>query len=141
MIRPVYTVYSSVLYQLSSSHSCVLEKTLNILYFSLPAMHLFGLNWQLQQTENDTFENGKVNSEVVPTHTVYVPAGDNGKKLQPTFNTVCNCLPFIIFFCEILFTTTHYHICFVEKPINPVINAIIFLAGLICGNPQSNTVK
>ncbi|KAL0594295.1 Teneurin-3 [Plecturocebus cupreus] len=23
------------------------------------AMHLFGLNWQLQQTENDTFENGK----------------------------------------------------------------------------------
>ncbi|XP_075053488.1 teneurin-3 isoform X12 [Mixophyes fleayi] len=43
------------------------------------AMHLFGLNWQLQQTENDTFENGKANSEVVPTHTVYVPAGDNGK--------------------------------------------------------------
>uniref|UniRef100_A0A6I8R6T6 Teneurin-3 n=1 Tax=Xenopus tropicalis TaxID=8364 RepID=A0A6I8R6T6_XENTR len=45
------------------------------------AMHLFGLNWQLQQTENDTFENGKVNSEVVPTHTVYIPSGDNGKSV------------------------------------------------------------
>ncbi|XP_063776753.1 teneurin-3 isoform X13 [Pseudophryne corroboree] len=43
------------------------------------AMHLFGLNWQLQQTENDTFENGKANSDMVPTHTVYVPPGDNGK--------------------------------------------------------------
>ena len=43
------------------------------------AMHLFGLNWQLQQTENDTFENGKVNSDTVPTHPVTVPAGENGK--------------------------------------------------------------
>ncbi|XP_018431727.1 PREDICTED: teneurin-3 [Nanorana parkeri] len=43
------------------------------------AMHLFGLNWQLQQTENDTFENGKVNSDVVPTHTVNVPSSDSGK--------------------------------------------------------------
>lgn len=42
-------------------------------------MHLFGLNWQLQQTENDTFENGKVNSDTVPTHPVTVPAGDSGK--------------------------------------------------------------
>lgn len=42
-------------------------------------MHLFGLNWQLQQTENDTFENGKVNSDTVPTHPVTVPAGENGK--------------------------------------------------------------
>ncbi|KAK9398972.1 teneurin-3-like [Crotalus adamanteus] len=43
------------------------------------AMHLFGLNWQLQQTENDTFENGKVNSDTVPTHTVSLPSGENGK--------------------------------------------------------------
>ncbi|KAM9329351.1 teneurin-3 isoform 7-T7 [Gastrophryne carolinensis] len=43
------------------------------------AMHLFGLNWQLQQTENDTFENGKVNSDAVPTHSVNVPSGDIGK--------------------------------------------------------------
>lgn len=42
-------------------------------------MHLFGLNWQLQQTENDTFENGKVNSDTVPTHTVSLPSGENGK--------------------------------------------------------------
>lgn len=42
-------------------------------------MHLFGLNWQLQQTENDTFENGKVNADAVPTHTVALPAGDSGK--------------------------------------------------------------
>lgn len=48
--------------------------------YSLPsAMHLFGLNWQLQQTENDTFENGKVNSDTMPTNTVQLPSGDNGK--------------------------------------------------------------
>ena len=51
----------------------------NKLYPLPPAMHLFGLNWQLQQTENDTFENGKVNSNTVPTHPVTVPAGENGK--------------------------------------------------------------
>lgn len=43
-------------------------------------MHLFGLNWQLQQTENDTFENGKVNSDAMPTNTVSLPSGDNGKR-------------------------------------------------------------
>lgn len=43
-------------------------------------MHLFGLNWQLQQTENDTFENGKVNSDTMPTNTVSLPSGDNGKR-------------------------------------------------------------
>lgn len=49
-------------------------------------MHLFGLNWQLQQTENDTFENGKVNSDIVPTHTVSLPPGENGKSV-PNFYT------------------------------------------------------
>ncbi|XP_069055316.1 teneurin-3 isoform X5 [Pleurodeles waltl] len=44
------------------------------------AMHLFGLNWQLQQTENDTFENGKVNSDIIPTNTFSSPSGDNGKQ-------------------------------------------------------------
>ncbi|ERE88158.1 teneurin-3 isoform 1 [Cricetulus griseus] len=43
------------------------------------AMHLFGLNWHLQQTENDTFENGKVNSDIMPTNTVSLPPSDNGK--------------------------------------------------------------
>ncbi|MBZ3885879.1 Teneurin-3 [Sciurus carolinensis] len=47
--------------------------------YSRQAMHLFGLNWQLQQTENDTFENGKVNSDTMPTNTVSLPSGDNGK--------------------------------------------------------------
>ncbi|KAG8508352.1 Teneurin-3 [Galemys pyrenaicus] len=45
----------------------------------LNTMHLFGLNWQLQQSENDTFENGKVNSDTMPTNTVSLPSGDNGK--------------------------------------------------------------
>lgn len=54
-------------------------KASNNLYPLPPAMHLFGLNWQLQQTENDTFENGKVNSDTLPTHPVTVPAGDSGK--------------------------------------------------------------
>lgn len=43
-------------------------------------MHLFGLNWHLQQTENDTFENGKVNADLMPTNTVSLPSGDNGKR-------------------------------------------------------------
>lgn len=52
-------------------------------------MHLFGLNWQLQQTENDTFENGKVNSDTVPTHTVALPSGDSGKAES---RVACVCL-------------------------------------------------
>lgn len=56
------------------------SRPLNNLYSLPPAMHLFGLNWQLQQTENDTFENGKVNSDTMPTNTVSLPSGDNGKR-------------------------------------------------------------
>ncbi|KAH0507757.1 Teneurin-3 [Microtus ochrogaster] len=51
-------------------------------YYSMAecvTMHLFGLNWHLQQTENDTFENGKVNADLMPTNTVSLPSGDNGK--------------------------------------------------------------
>lgn len=55
------------------------RRPLNNMYSLPPAMHLFGLNWQLQQTENDTFENGKVNSDTMPTNTVSLPSGDNGK--------------------------------------------------------------
>uniref|UniRef100_A0A8D0L4Z0 Teneurin-3 n=1 Tax=Sphenodon punctatus TaxID=8508 RepID=A0A8D0L4Z0_SPHPU len=51
------------------------------------AMHLFGLNWQLQQTENDTFENGKVNSDTMPTNTVSLPSGENGGFAQEN-NTI-----------------------------------------------------
>lgn len=56
------------------------QQTLNNLCSLPSAMHLFGLNWQLQQTENDTFENGKVNSDTMPTNTVSLPSGDNGKR-------------------------------------------------------------
>lgn len=56
------------------------SRPLNNVCFLPPAMHLFGLNWQLQQTENDTFENGKVNSDAMPTNTVSLPSGDNGKR-------------------------------------------------------------
>lgn len=56
------------------------QQTFKQLVFLPPAMHLFGLNWQLQQTENDTFENGKVNSDTMPTNTVSLPSGDNGKR-------------------------------------------------------------
>ncbi|XP_067838635.1 teneurin-3 isoform X6 [Heptranchias perlo] len=43
------------------------------------AMHLLGLNWQLQQIENYTFENGKVKTETSPTNAATSTSGDNGK--------------------------------------------------------------
>ncbi|XP_058883492.1 teneurin-3-like isoform X4 [Acipenser ruthenus] len=43
------------------------------------AMNLFGLNWQLKETENYTFENGQVKSEATPTNAITVLSGDNGK--------------------------------------------------------------
>ncbi|XP_005989547.1 teneurin-3 [Latimeria chalumnae] len=42
------------------------------------AMHLFGLNWQLQQTD-DTFENGKVKVDAAPTNTVTLSSSDSEK--------------------------------------------------------------
>ncbi|XP_041115150.1 teneurin-3-like isoform X17 [Polyodon spathula] len=43
------------------------------------AMNLFGLNWQLKETENYTFENGQVKSVATPTNAITVLSGDNGK--------------------------------------------------------------
>ncbi|XP_060691053.1 teneurin-3 isoform X2 [Hemiscyllium ocellatum] len=43
------------------------------------AMHLLGLNWQLQQVENYMFENGKVKTESSPTNAVTSTSGDSGK--------------------------------------------------------------
>ncbi|XP_028657968.1 teneurin-3 isoform X8 [Erpetoichthys calabaricus] len=43
------------------------------------AMHLFGLDWQLQETENYTFENGQVKSAATPTKSVTLLTSDNGK--------------------------------------------------------------
>ncbi|XP_015201112.2 teneurin-3 isoform X13 [Lepisosteus oculatus] len=52
---------------------------LSILLSYCIAMHLFGLNWQLQDTENYTFENGQVKSDATPTNAVTVLTSDNGK--------------------------------------------------------------
>ncbi|MGH0164071.1 UNVERIFIED_CONTAM: hypothetical protein FKN15_046416 [Acipenser sinensis] len=43
------------------------------------AVNLFGLNWQLKETENYTFENGQVKSEATPTNAITVLSGDSGK--------------------------------------------------------------
>ncbi|XP_062905509.1 teneurin-3 isoform X5 [Mobula hypostoma] len=43
------------------------------------AMHLLGLNWQLQQIDNYTFENGKVKTETSPTNVLTATSGDGGK--------------------------------------------------------------
>ncbi|KAJ8407439.1 hypothetical protein AAFF_G00272960 [Aldrovandia affinis] len=53
---------------------------LSILLCYCIAMHLFGLNWQLQEAENYTFENGQVKSEATPTNTVTALSADNGKQ-------------------------------------------------------------
>ncbi|KAG9347020.1 hypothetical protein JZ751_005947 [Albula glossodonta] len=52
---------------------------LSILLCYCIAMHLFGLNWQLQETENYTFENGQVKSDATPTNAVTLLSADNGK--------------------------------------------------------------
>nr|XP_006630027.1 PREDICTED: teneurin-3 isoform X14 [Lepisosteus oculatus] len=52
---------------------------LSILLSYCIAMHLFGLNWQLQDTENYTFENGQMKSDATPTNAVTVLTSDNGK--------------------------------------------------------------
>uniref|UniRef100_A0A8C9SZM1 Teneurin-3 n=1 Tax=Scleropages formosus TaxID=113540 RepID=A0A8C9SZM1_SCLFO len=43
---------------------------LSILLCYCIAMHFFGLNWQLQETDSYAFENGQVKSEATPTHAV-----------------------------------------------------------------------
>ncbi|XP_078252785.1 teneurin-3-like isoform X2 [Rhinoraja longicauda] len=43
------------------------------------AMHLLGLNWQLQHVDNYTFENGKVKTETSPTNVVTSTSADGGK--------------------------------------------------------------
>ena len=59
-------------------------------------MHLFGLNWQLQDAESFTFENGQVKPEATPTNSVTALSADSGKEththtvyshVQPTPST------------------------------------------------------
>ncbi|KAK1791147.1 hypothetical protein P4O66_002046 [Electrophorus voltai] len=43
------------------------------------AIHLFGLNWQLQETEGYAFENGQVKSDTTPSNAVTSLSADHGK--------------------------------------------------------------
>uniref|UniRef100_A0A8C7GX91 Teneurin-3 n=1 Tax=Oncorhynchus kisutch TaxID=8019 RepID=A0A8C7GX91_ONCKI len=55
--------------------------TKTVFSLSLPpivAMHLFGLNWQMQETEGYTFENGQGKSDTTP-NTITALSADNGK--------------------------------------------------------------
>ena len=57
------------------------------------AMHLFGLNWQMQETEGYTFENGQGKSDTTP-NTITALSADNGKearthKHRPTHWALC----------------------------------------------------
>uniref|UniRef100_A0A8C9TS29 Teneurin-3 n=1 Tax=Scleropages formosus TaxID=113540 RepID=A0A8C9TS29_SCLFO len=52
---------------------------LSILLCYCIAMHFFGLNWQLQETDSYAFENGQVKSEATPTHAVTALSADNGE--------------------------------------------------------------
>uniref|UniRef100_A0A673YB77 Teneurin-3 n=1 Tax=Salmo trutta TaxID=8032 RepID=A0A673YB77_SALTR len=59
-------------------------------FFSLSppiiAMHLFGLNWQLQETEGYTFENGLGKSDTTP-NTITALSADNGKEARTNTHT------------------------------------------------------
>ncbi|KAJ8271772.1 hypothetical protein COCON_G00106310 [Conger conger] len=52
---------------------------LSVLLCYCIAMRLFGLNWQLQDTENIAFENGQVKPEATPTNSVTALSADSGK--------------------------------------------------------------
>uniref|UniRef100_A0A6Q2WWC8 Teneurin-3 n=1 Tax=Esox lucius TaxID=8010 RepID=A0A6Q2WWC8_ESOLU len=54
---------------------------LSVLLCYCIAMHLFGLNWQLQETDGYTFENGQGKSDTTP-NTVTALAADNGKATE-----------------------------------------------------------
>ncbi|XP_076852039.1 teneurin-3-like, partial [Brachyhypopomus gauderio] len=41
------------------------------------AMHLFGLNWQLQEAEGYAFENGQVKTDTTPSNTVPALSADH----------------------------------------------------------------
>ncbi|XP_071025359.1 teneurin-3-like [Oncorhynchus clarkii lewisi] len=55
-----------------------LSVLLSVLLCYCIAMHLFGLNWQMQETEGYTFENGQGKSDTTP-NTITALSADNGK--------------------------------------------------------------
>uniref|UniRef100_A0A672Q4X8 Teneurin-3 n=1 Tax=Sinocyclocheilus grahami TaxID=75366 RepID=A0A672Q4X8_SINGR len=52
---------------------------LSVLLCYCIAMHLFGLNWQLQETEGYAFENGQVKSDATATNAVTALSTENSK--------------------------------------------------------------
>ncbi|XP_042614635.1 teneurin-3 isoform X9 [Cyprinus carpio] len=60
---------------------------LSILLCYCIAMHLFGLNWQLQETEGYAFENGQVKSDATATNTVTALSTENRVYFQEN-NTI-----------------------------------------------------
>uniref|UniRef100_A0AAY4AC60 Teneurin-3 n=1 Tax=Denticeps clupeoides TaxID=299321 RepID=A0AAY4AC60_9TELE len=52
---------------------------LSVLLCYCIAMHLFGLNWQLQEAEGYAFENGQVKPVTTPTNTITALSADGGK--------------------------------------------------------------
>ncbi|XP_056127744.1 teneurin-3 isoform X12 [Rhinichthys klamathensis goyatoka] len=60
---------------------------LSVLLCYCIAMHLFGLNWQLQETEGYAFENGQVKSDATATNTVTALSTENRVYFQEN-NTI-----------------------------------------------------
>uniref|UniRef100_A0A4W4F251 Teneurin-3 n=1 Tax=Electrophorus electricus TaxID=8005 RepID=A0A4W4F251_ELEEL len=52
------------------------------------AIHLFGLNWQLQETEGYAFENGQVKSDTTPSNAVTSLSADHGGVYVQENNTI-----------------------------------------------------
>uniref|UniRef100_A0A673KGT9 Teneurin-3 n=1 Tax=Sinocyclocheilus rhinocerous TaxID=307959 RepID=A0A673KGT9_9TELE len=61
---------------------------LSVLLCYCIAMHLFGLNWQLQETEGYAFENGQVKSDVTATNAVTALSTENSKVYFQENNTI-----------------------------------------------------
>uniref|UniRef100_A0AAY4AEP3 Teneurin-3 n=1 Tax=Denticeps clupeoides TaxID=299321 RepID=A0AAY4AEP3_9TELE len=53
---------------------------LSVLLCYCIAMHLFGLNWQLQEAEGYAFENGQVKPVTTPTNTITALSADGGEE-------------------------------------------------------------
>ncbi|XP_059407328.1 teneurin-3-like [Carassius carassius] len=58
---------------------------LSVLLCYCIAMHLFGLNWQLQETEGYAFENGQVKSDTTAANTVTALSTENSKGQTLTY--------------------------------------------------------
>uniref|UniRef100_A0A671L4E6 Teneurin-3 n=1 Tax=Sinocyclocheilus anshuiensis TaxID=1608454 RepID=A0A671L4E6_9TELE len=61
---------------------------LSVLLCYCIAMHLFGLNWQLQETEGYAFENGQVKSDATATNAVTALSTENSKFYFQENNTI-----------------------------------------------------